>query len=117
MALGEHDIYKIADDLGNEGIIGWMAYHQLNPFGQDVEDMRFQALRADINYNSELTRHDIRGIFGNRNSPPQPKQPSDFPIWDRFGKSKKRRTFLDMTQEEIAESMRCMDKAWSDRYS
>lgn len=116
--MGEYDIEKMSDDLSKQALTDWMAFYNLNPFGEDVQDMRFQALRSEIWYQSQMQCYTMRGVFGgSRAQPPRPRGLNEFQIFDRHGSAKKtKRTFLDMTQEEIAQSMRGMDSAWKEKY-
>lgn len=107
LALGK--FVEEVEDLPHTSLVNWMAFNRLCPFGEDVEDMRFMALRADLNFASASQQYVAGLVAGGKNgTKPQYKQPSAFPIVERHGMKKAKRDFRDMTQQEIADHMNRM---------
>ena len=104
LACGEWDISKL-ESLTPTALAYWYAFYKLNPFGEEIQDMRFQTIRADMATNSQA----VRNMFAKGRASKKHK-PSDFPIFDRHSGKKARRRLCDMTPEEINEAMRATYK-------
>lgn len=90
--------------LSNTQIIYWVAYLNIWPSGEEAQDARFATLRADLAYARDAQCYTMARVQGGRGAKPKPGDPKQYMPLKR-GAQKAKRTFNDMTQQEIADRM------------
>lgn len=103
--FGEPDVMELDRNMTDKALTYWAAFLRVWPSGEDAMDARFAVLRSDLYMAMENICFSIYRAQGGKPRKPRAHPPRELMPLLR-GEQKAKRTFNDMTQEEIAARMR-----------
>jgi hypothetical protein len=118
-------VWWIERNFSQDDLVEHLAFRNINPWGEQVEDTRIEAIRAQIAVGFEQLQCQIANLMrkkGSGKANPSEHKLSEFMLFERMGVTREDREradgkkgsakrqgsgidFRNMTQEQIAEAM------------
>jgi hypothetical protein len=91
-------VTELESTMTRSEFLEWIAFYKLHPFGDELKEVRFRAIRAEIRYGFETLAYVFGKVMSGKGSKPKPPSLDKFKSVDFHG-MKKTNTIEDQKKQ------------------